>query len=190
MPTVFVFMEHRLTHTTDLKVFYHKFPLENPSQLFTPLHAAFCSVPPTTTGYACSQSMPALCMVALTVPADNLGCRRFHRVCGTIDCRPKICKEKEEAQKMLLNSKSVLLCKLCETGGNLLHRRVLWDRVRYLQVSQSGKCEGVLRDAGDLVLGQRECVQMLQRGGKHVRTQLLQAILVEVTRERERETGR
>lgn len=61
--------------------------------------------------------MPALCMVALTVPADNLGCRRFHRVCGTIDCRPKICKEEEEAQKMLLNSKSVLLCKLCETVG-------------------------------------------------------------------------
>lgn len=53
-------------------------------------------------------------------------------------------------------------------------------------MSQSGKCEGVLRDAGDLVLGQRECVQMLQRCGKHVRTQLLQAILVEVTRERER----
>lgn len=59
--------------------------------------------------------------------------------------------------------------------------------MRYSQVSQSGKCEGVLRDAGDLVLGQRECVQMLQRGGKHVRTQLRQAILVEVTREGEGE---
>lgn len=62
-----------------------------------------------------------------------------------------------------------------------------WGWVRYSQVSQSGKCEGVLRDAGDLVLGQRECVQMLQRGGKHVRTQLRQAILVEVTREGEGE---
>lgn len=111
--------------------------------------------------------MHALGMVALTVPADNLGCRRFHRVCGTIDCRPKICKEEEEeeeAQKMLLNSESVALCKLCET------RRRVSGWVRYLQVSQSGKCEGVFRDAGDLVLGQRECVQMLQRGGKHVRT--------------------
>lgn len=82
---------------------------------------------------------------------------------------------------MLLNSKSVALCKLCEQGGGC------WGWVRYSQVSQSGKCEGVLRDAGDLVLGQRECVQMLQRGGKHVRTQLRQAILVEVTREGEGE---
>lgn len=58
---------------------------------------------------------------------------------------------------------------------------------------QMGKCECVLGDAGDLILGQRERVQMLQRVGKHLRMQLLQAIVVEVTSEeqvREREERR
>lgn len=60
---------------------------------------------------------------------------------------------------------------------------------------QMGKCECVLGDAGDLILGQRERVQMLQCAGKHLRMQLLQAIVVEVTseekaRERERAEGR
>lgn len=61
-----------------------------------------------------------------------------------------------------------------------------------------GKCECVLGDAGDLILGQRERVQMLQCAGKHLRMQLLQAIVVEVTsqekvresRGKERRVGR
>lgn len=72
----------------------------------------------------------------------------------------------------------MLLCELC---------KYIWlDAApeRYLQVPQMGKCECVLGDAGDLILGQRERVQMLQGAGKHLRMQLLQAIVVEVTSEK------